>query len=177
MFLALHYCVKPQRDALSLLCLDQDPEAAVPLLPFASFQTQPLRCRFKSKLLQSATRETPCPRLKWIAQLGHHPIRGHGKVHKLFSCYSRARGRRVGLTFLETGPLPPTRLSDCLSNLSHLTTLHVQDSSALTREIACAILKHCPALSEVGCFSCKGKEIDGQIAVFLTNLEPHSLRR
>ncbi|KAH8205728.1 hypothetical protein TruAng_000004 [Truncatella angustata] len=82
----------------------------------------------------------------------------------------------VTLVHLEVTMIPREILPVWLTRLPSLQSLHLQDGSSLTAEAASAIAQWCPKFSEFRCLTCRGDEIDENVARFFQILRPNTLQ-
>ncbi|KAK7924089.1 hypothetical protein PG985_006143 [Apiospora marii] len=85
--------------------------------------------------------------------------------------------KSVALAHVESNYIPVDLLPSWVARLGTLTSLRIQDGSALGVEAASAIHECCPNFSELTCLSFSKPTADEDMAVFLQTLKPNSLKR
>ncbi|KAK6207261.1 hypothetical protein LQW54_007345 [Pestalotiopsis sp. IQ-011] len=82
----------------------------------------------------------------------------------------------VKLVHLEASFLPEDLLPTWIARIPSLESLQLQSATALTAEAASAIAKWCPKFSELRSLTCRGDNVDANLASFLRTLPPNSLQ-
>ncbi|KAK3692200.1 hypothetical protein B0T22DRAFT_6920 [Podospora appendiculata] len=97
------------------------------------------------------------------------------KITDCLRIQAEQQGKSSALASLEGLHLPSVSLQGWIPSLSRLTTLTVRDGSVLTRDVGKVIRENCPSFKEVGCYWCRGTDVDPELAGFFRELAPNTL--
>ncbi|KAI2637281.1 hypothetical protein GGS21DRAFT_489057 [Xylaria nigripes] len=101
------------------------------------------------------------------------------RITKYIRMLADNSGIAMALTHLEGDTIALTceNFTDCISRLSALKSLQLEDGCFLTMEVGMAIAKYCPNFTELVCFHYTNETAAMDMAGFFLALRPNSLRR